>query len=260
MEQTLKNQTAIITGGAGGLGGAFAKALAAQGANVVLADIDAGRLAQNAAAVNGAGGGRAEAVPCDVTRAEAVQRMVAHAAATFGSLDFLVNNAGGSLGVPKAPIDQVDEQDWDRVVDLNLKGTFLCTRAAAAHMKKAGRGKIVNLSSITARIGGQLTPVQYVSAKGAVIAFTRHVAQELGPFGINVNAVAPGIVLSGERLEKMWYERKTDQERRDYLNQVPLRRLGTPDEIARAVVFLCSPAADLITGVTLDINGGLFSA
>jgi len=259
MDMRFNNQTAIITGGAGGLGGAFASALAAEGGNVLLADIDAERLAENAAAINAAGGGRAETAICDVTRADAVLDTVSRAIECFGSLDILINNAGGSLGAPKVPIDQVDEQDWDRVVDLNLKGTFLCTRAAAAPMKKAGRGKIVNLSSITARVGGQLTPVQYVSAKGAIIAFTRHVAQELGPLGINVNAVAPGIVLSGERLEKMWYERKTEQERQDYLGQVPLRRLGTPEEIARAVLFLCSPAADLITGVTLDINGGLFS-
>jgi NAD(P)-dependent dehydrogenase (short-subunit alcohol dehydrogenase family) len=251
-------QTAIITGGAGGLGRAFGSAFAAEGANVLLADIDADRLAQGAADINAAGG-RAETVLCDVTRSEAVRATMARAVELFGSLDILINNAGGSMGVSKAPIDQVDEQDWDRVVELNLKGTFLCTRAAAAHMKAAGRGKIVNLSSITARVGGQLTPVQYVSAKGAIIAFTRHVAQELGPHGINVNAVAPGIVLSGERLEKMWYERKTAQERQNYLGQVPLRRLGTPEEIARAVLFLCSSAADMITGITLDINGGLFS-
>ena len=253
------NQSVVITGGAGGLGRAFALAFAAEGAGVVLADIDANRLADNAAEINAANGGRCETALCDVTRPDEVAAMVSRAMACFGSVDILINNAGGSLGVPKVPIDQVEEQDWDRVVNLNLKGTFLCTRAVAAHMKKAGKGKIVNLSSITARVGGQLTPVQYVSAKGGVIAFTRHVAQELGPYGINVNAVAPGIVLSGERLEKMWYERKTEQERRDYLGQVPLRRLGTPDEIAQAVLFLCSSAADLITGVTLDINGGLFS-
>lgn len=259
MDMRFRKQTAIITGGAGGLGRAFGSALAAEGANVLLADIDAGRLARNAAEINAAGCGRAEFMLCDVTRSAAVQATVARALELFGSLDILINNAGGSMGVPKAPIDQVDERDWDRVVELNLKGTFLCTRSAVAPMKAAGHGKIVNLSSITARVGGQLTPVQYVSAKGAIIAFTRHVAQELGPCGINVNAVAPGIVLSGERLEKMWYERKTEQERQNYLGQVPLRRLGTPEEIARAVLFLCSSDADMITGITLDINGGLFS-
>ncbi len=252
-------KTVVITGGAGGLGRAFGLGFAAEGGSVVLADIDADRLTRNAAEIKAVNGGRCETALCDVTRANEVEAMVSHAMACFGSVDILINNAGGSLGVPKVPIDQVDEHDWDRVMDLNLKGTFLCTRAVAGHMKKAGKGKIVNLSSITARVGGQLTPVQYVSAKGGVIAFTRQVAQELGPSGINVNAVAPGIVLSGERLEKMWYERKTEEERSDYLSQVPLRRLGSPEEIAEAVLFLCSSAADLITGVTLDINGGLFS-
>lgn len=141
------------------------------------------------------------------------------------------------MGVPKDAIDQVKEEDWDKVVNLNLKGTFLCTRSAAGYMKKAGYGKIVNLSSITARLGGQLTPVQYVSAKGAVIAFTRHVAQELGPFGINVNAVAPGVVLTGERLEKMWYGRKSEDERQAYVSQLPLRRLGSPRRSPRRCCF-----------------------
>ncbi|WP_054033049.1 SDR family NAD(P)-dependent oxidoreductase [Desulfatitalea tepidiphila] len=250
----------VITGGAGGLGRAFALGFAQEGGNILIADINEERLAQNASEINAVGGGRCETAICDVTQPQEVEATISRSIACFGSIDILINNAGGSLGVPKVPIDQVDEQDWDRVVNLNLKGTFLCTRAAAGHMKKAGRGKIVNLSSITARVGGQLTPVHYVSAKGAIIAFTRHVAQELGPHGINVNAVAPGIVLSGERLEKMWYERKTEQERSDYLKQVPLRRLGSPEEIAQAVLYLSSPAADLITGVTLDINGGLFSA
>ncbi|MBU2516129.1 MAG: SDR family oxidoreductase [Proteobacteria bacterium] len=255
-----QGRCAVVTGGGGGFGKAFAEALAAEGCNVVLADVNQDRLEQNAAAINQAGGGKALAVVCDVTSGEAVQAMAAQAVDSFGSLDILINNAGGSMGVPRDTIDQVKEDDWDRVVDLNFKGAFLCTRAAAGYMKKAGYGKIVNLSSITARMGGQLTPVQYVSAKGAVISFTRHVAQELGPFGINVNAVAPGIVLTGERLEKMWYGRKSEQQRQDYLDQIPLRRLGTPREISDAVLYLCSDQASFITGVTLDVNGGMFSA
>ena len=251
---------AVVTGGGGGFGKAFGAALAAEGCNVVLADVNQQALAKNEAEINQAGGGKALAVLCDVTNGEAVQAMAAQAVESFGSLDILINNAGGSMGVPRDTIDQVREEDWDKVVSLNLKGTFLCTKAAAGYMKKAGYGKIVNLSSITARMGGQLTPVQYVSAKGAIISFTRHVAQELGPFGINVNAVAPGIVLTGERLEKMWYGRKSETERQSYVSQVPLRRLGSPQEIAEAVLYLCSDQAGIITGVTLDVNGGMFSA
>lgn len=254
-----QGRCAVVTGGGGGFGKAFGAALAAEGCNVVLADVSEQGLEQNAAVINRAGGGEALAVVCDVTSGRAVQAMAAQAVERFGSLDILINNAGGSMGVPRDPIDQVKEEDWDRVVSLNLKGTFLCTKVAAGFMKKAGYGKMVNLSSITARLGGQLTPVQYVSAKGAIISFTRHVAQELGPFGINVNAVAPGIVLTGERLEKMWYGRKSEDERQAYVDQVPLRRLGAPQEIAEAVLYLCSDQAAFITGVTLDINGGMFS-
>lgn len=254
-----KDKCAIVTGGGGGLGTSFAGALAAEGANVVLADVKPELAKANAEAINQRDGGRALAVACDVSQADSVQALVEAAMERFGSLDILINNAGGSLGVPQKPIDQVGEADWDLVIAVNLKGTFLCTRAAATYMKKTGSGKIVNLSSITARIGGQLTPVQYVSAKGAIISFTRHVAQELGPFGINVYAVAPGVVLT-PRLDKMWHERKSEQERRDYLENVPLRRLGTPREITDAVLFLCSEQAAFITGVTLDINGGMYSA
>ncbi|BEQ13752.1 SDR family NAD(P)-dependent oxidoreductase [Desulfoferula mesophila] len=255
-----EGRCAVVTGGGGGFGKAFGAALAAEGCNVVLADVYEAGLEANAELINQAEPGRALGVRCDVTSGEAVAAMTAQAVESFGSLDILINNAGGSMGVPKDAIDQVKEEDWDKVVNLNLKGTFLCTRSAAGYMKKAGYGKIVNLSSITARLGGQLTPVQYVSAKGAVIAFTRHVAQELGPFGINVNAVAPGVVLTGERLEKMWYGRKSEDERQAYVSQLPLRRLGSPQEIAEAVLFLCSDQASFITGVTLDINGGMFSA
>jgi 3-oxoacyl-[acyl-carrier protein] reductase len=120
-------------------------------------------------------------------------------------------------------------------------------------------GKIVNVSSIAARIGGDLTPVQYTSSKGAIITFTRHVAQELGPYGIHVNAVAPGQILSGPRVERMWYERKTEEERRNYIGKIPLRRLGEIYEVTNTVLFLCSEDSNYITGMRLDVNGGLFS-
>ena len=184
--------------------------------------------------------------------------MVQQIMEAYGRIDILINNAGGSMGVPKAPIDEILEDDWDRVVNLNMKGTFLCTKAVVPIMKRQKSGKIVNLSSITARIGGELTPVQYVCSKGAISTFTRHVAQELGPFGINVNAIAPGITLT-QRLEGMWTQRKTEEERNAYLARIPLGRLGTVDEMTKAVVFLCSSDADYITGITLDVNGGMFS-
>ena len=253
------DKCAVVTGGGGGFGRSFGMALASEGCKVVLADVNQAALDKNVEEIAGLGRAEALGVYCDVTRADSVEKLFKTASERFGTPDILINNAGGSLGVPRDTIDQVTEKDWDLVVGVNLKGTFLCTRAASGLMKKAGSGKIVNLSSITARAGGQLTPVQYVSAKGAIISFTRHVAQELGPFGVNVNAVAPGLVLT-PRLEGMWNERKTEQERQDYLKAIPLRRLGTPEDITEAVLFLCSGQAEYITGLTLDINGGSFSA
>jgi NAD(P)-dependent dehydrogenase (short-subunit alcohol dehydrogenase family) len=250
-------KAAIVTGGAKGLGKSFATALASRGCAILIADVDEEELAKTMKEIMNAGG-KCICRKVDVTRSGDVAAMVQQVVQTYGRLDILINNAGGSMGAPKVPIDEILEEDWDRVVELNMKGTFLCTKAAVPSMKKQSSGKIVNLSSITARIGGELTPVQYVCSKGAISTFTRHVAQELGPFGINVNAIAPGITLT-QRLEGMWTQRKTEEERNAYLAKIPLGRLGTVDEMTKAVVFLCSSDADYITGITLDVNGGMFS-
>ncbi|MCE5265032.1 MAG: SDR family oxidoreductase [Deltaproteobacteria bacterium] len=250
-------KTAIVTGGAKGLGRSFAMALSSRGCAVLIADVDEEGLTKTSKEIVNAGG-TCICGKVDVTRSADTVAMVQQVLEAYGRVDLLINNAGGSMGVPKVPIEEILEEDWDRVVNLNLKGTFLCTKAAVPVMKKQKSGKIVNLSSITARIGGELTPVQYVSSKGAISTFTRHVAQELGPFGINVNAIAPGITLT-QRLEGMWAQRKTEEERNAYLARIPLGRLGTVEEMTNAVLFLCSPDADYITGLTLDVNGGMFS-
>ena len=250
-------KAAIVTGGAKGLGRSFAMALARHDCAVLIADVDEEELRKTGKEIVKAGG-RCIFQKADITRSRDVAAMVQQIMEAYGRIDILINNAGGSMGVPKAPIDEILEDDWDRVVNLNMKGTFLCTKAVVPIMKRQKSGKIVNLSSITARIGGELTPVQYVCSKGAISTFTRHVAQELGPFGINVNAIAPGITLT-QRLEGMWTQRKTEEERNAYLARIPLGRLGTVDEMTKAVVFLCSSDADYITGITLDVNGGMFS-
>lgn len=253
-----QGRSAIVTGGAKGLGRSFAMGLGERGCSVLIADLDEETLPKTCEEIS-LSGGRCVFHVADVTRKEDAVGIVEQCVKEFRKVDILINNAGGSIGVPRASIDQIEEQDWDRVVKLNFKGTFLCTQAAARYMKKDRYGKIVNLSSVTARIGGELTPVQYVASKGAISTFTRHVAQELGPEGICVNAVAPGIILSGPRLEKMWYGRKTEEEREQYLQRIPLRRLGTMSEVTNAVLFLCSDLSNYITGITLDVNGGLFS-
>ena len=255
-----EHQTAVVTGGAGGFGAAHGQALAQEGARVVLADVDKARVEATAARINQElGQDLVLAQLCDVTRADQVDRLMEAALERFGSLDILINNAGGSLGTPKAEVDQVEEDDWDLVLGVNLKGAFLCTRAASRVMKKAGRGRIVNTSSVAARMGGRITSVHYVAAKGGVMAFTRQAALELGPFGITVNAVAPAVVLTGERLQKLWQENRTEEQRQAHLENIPLRRLATVQEVTRAVLFLCSDDASYINGTTLDINGGIFS-
>lgn len=251
-------KTAIVTGGAKGLGKSFAMALSSRGCAVLIADVDEEELTKTSKEIVNAGG-RCIFRKADVIRSGDVTATVQQTVDQYGRIDILINNAGGSIGVPKVPIEEILEEDWDRVVDLNMKGTFLCTKAVVPIMKRQKSGKIVNLSSITARIGGVLTPVQYVCSKGAISTFTRHVAQELGPFGINVNAIAPGITLT-QRLEGMWAQRKTEEERNAYLARIPLGRLGTVEEMTHAVLFLCSPDSDYITGLTLDVNGGMFSA
>jgi len=254
-----KDKAAIVTGGANGLGRDFAVSLATEGCHVLVADFDETAGEKTVDEICKKTGVKCIFQKTDVTNKREVMQMIERATEEFGTIDILINNAGGSMGVPRVPIDQIEEEDWDKVVSLNFKGAFLCTQAAALFMKKQQRGKIVNLSSITARIGGELTPVQYVASKGAVSTFTRHVAQELGPYGINVNAVAPGIIMSGPRLQKMWDERKSGTEKKAYLEKIPLRRLGKISEITGAVLFLCSEESNYITGITLDVNGGLFS-
>ncbi|MFZ5868129.1 MAG: SDR family NAD(P)-dependent oxidoreductase [Thermodesulfobacteriota bacterium] len=253
-----QGKAAIVTGGAKGLGKSFAASLAAEGCSVLIADFDEASGEATAEEIRGRGPA-CVFQKTDVTVKAQVTRMAEKALEAFGKIDILINDAGGSMGVPRAPIDQVEEADWDRVVALNMKGTFLCTQAVVPSMKSKRTGKIVNLSSVTARIGGELTPVQYVASKGAISTFTRHVAQELGPYGIYVNAVAPGIILSGPRLEKMWYERKTEEEREQYVQRIPLRRLGEISEVTDVVLFLCSEQSNYVSGLTLDVNGGLFS-
>lgn len=253
------NKTAVITGGASGFGKAFALAFAGEGSNVVLADVDRTAMERTAAELEKMRPGCAAWRTCDVVDASQVDQTMQYALDKFGTLDILVNNAGGGLGVPKATVDQVEEAHWDRVVDINLKGTFLCTRSACRHMKNAGYGKMVNLASIAARMGGKISSVHYVAAKGAIMALTRQVALEMGSYGINVNAIAPSLVLTGERVQNLWHTHKTEEQRQAFLDSVPLGRLASMEDVAQVVLFLCSDQAGYLTGLTVDVNGGLFS-
>jgi NAD(P)-dependent dehydrogenase (short-subunit alcohol dehydrogenase family) len=249
---------AIVTGGNRGLGRCFAQGLAAEGCRVMIAGRTAADLAEAAQGINDAGG-ECLYQQTDITSPQDVTALVERTVSELGGVDILINNAGGSMGVPKTAIEELEEDDWDKVVELNLKAVFICCKAVAPLMKAQGHGKIVNLSSMAARIGGTLTPLQYTSSKGALLTFTRHLAQELGPYGINVNSAAPGIVLSGPRVQGMWDQRLSERAKKNHLGRIPLGRLATPVEIAGPVLFLCSEEAAYVTGINLDINGGFFS-
>lgn len=243
----LANRVAIVTGASGGIGSQIAKTLAEAGATVVV------NYARNQAAAAAlveeveAAGGRALAVQADISTAEGAEALVDAAIKTFGKVDILVNNAGITRD---GLLMRMKEADWDAVLQTNLKGVFLCTKAVTRPMLKARSGRIINIGSVSGLLG---TPGQanYAAAKAGVIGFTRSVANELGSRGITANCVVPGAIDAG-----MLHE-LTAEQREEYLKQIPLERFGTPEDVAAAVLFLAGPGASYITGQTLAVDGGL---
>jgi len=241
----LKDKVAAVTGGGQGIGRAIALALGREGANVVVADLDLEAAGQAVREIE-AGEGRALAVRADVTRPADAAAIVQAAVEAFGRLDILVNNAGI---YPSADIVDIDAAQWDLVLAVNLKGTFLCSQAAVRRMIDQGQGTIVNVASVDAktRTTGN---AHYAAAKAGVISFTRTLACEMAPHGIRVNAVAPGWIAT-ETLKA-----KSDRWKRA-IEEIPVGRLGTPEDVAEAVLFLVSDVAGYITGEVLDVNGGM---
>ncbi len=250
----LKDKVCLVTGSSKGLGRAMALAFAREGARVAINGRNEADLETTAAQIRGLG---AEVLiaKADVARKEEVDSMVEKVVATFGRIDVLVNNAGGGAGTHRV-FSEVTEADWDLVVNTNLKGAFLCCQAVVPHMRRQGGGRIVNISSHAGRSWARLAGVQYTCAKAGVQGLTRHLAVELAPDGIRVNAVAPGIVFS-DRVRKV-YESRSEEERRLMLAGTPLGRMANPEEIAEAVLFLASDRASYITGATIDVNGGTY--
>jgi len=245
MEINLEGKTALVTGGAAGIGRACAQLLAEAGARVAVADINLEGARETVASLDGG-----LAVYCDLASPEQVSAMCKTVLSTCGGVDILVNNAGiiswkKGIGAPS-----LDE--WTRVLDVNLRGTFLVCRELADHMKERRSGKIINFSSMCARVGGIEVGIDYAVSKSGLIGFTRSLAKEMGPFGVNVNAIAPGFTLS-EPVRKH-LEGKEEQ----YIAQIPLRRLGQPMDVAKVVLFLASSLSDYLTGLTIDINGGMY--
>jgi 3-oxoacyl-[acyl-carrier protein] reductase len=241
----LKDKVAIVTGGGIGLGRAYCKALAAEGARVVVADIahDAARAV--AKEVDGL------AVHVDVTAADQTAAMAARALEAYGAIDVLVNNAGMYATIAKRPFTQIPLEEWDRCMAVNVKGVFLCCRAVYPQMKKQGRGKIINISSGTV-LGGTPMFLHYVSSKAAVIGLTRALAREVGGDGINVNAITPGLTIADENQRRMLSEEYLAPRRQARA----FKRDQHPEDLVGAVVFLASSASDFITGQTLNVDGG----
>jgi len=239
-------RVAIVTGAARGIGKAIALKLAQSGVNVVVSDIMEDEAKETAKELE-AFGVQALAVKSDVSNAEDVASLIKITVDTFGSLDYLVNNAGitrDNLSM------RMSEADWDLVLDINLKGTFLCAQAASKVMMKQKSGRIVNIASISGILGtaGQ---ANYAASKAGVMALTKTLARELGARNITVNAIAPGFIIT-EMTDKLSEEVKAE-----YLKQIPLRRGGTPEDIANSVEFLISPSAAYITGTTINVSGGM---
>jgi 3-oxoacyl-[acyl-carrier protein] reductase len=243
----LTGKIALVTGGGTGIGRAIALALAGQGAAVAVVYRTSEAAAEGLVAQIVAEGGRATALQGDVTQSEQVDGLVSRVLADWGALDIVVNNAGLTRD---GLLLRMSEADWDAVLDTNLKGAFLMTRAALKPMLKQKRGKIVNITSV---IGLIASPGQanYAAAKAGLIGFTRTVAKEVASRHIQVNAVAPGFVETA-MTQGMSAERKDD-----LLRQIPAGRFGRVEEIADLAAFLCGPASDYITGQTLVIDGGL---
>ncbi len=241
----LTNKIAIVTGSGQGIGRETALVLARHGADVVVADLDI-KAAENVVKEIEKLGRKAIACKVNVGNKNDVNRMVNTAIESFGDLDILVNNAGITRD---AMMHKMTEEQFDQVIQVHMKGTFLCMQEAALHMRKQGKGKIVNISSISGKVGN-MGQVNYAGAKAGIIAMTKVAARESARYQVNVNAIQPGFIDS-DMTRAM-----PEDIRQARINDIPLQRPGKPEDIANAVVFLCSDYSNYITGTTIEVAGG----
>jgi 3-oxoacyl-[acyl-carrier protein] reductase len=243
----LTGKVALVTGAAQGIGKAVALLLARNGADIVVSDINLEKAEETVKEIE-AIGRKAMAIRADVAKSDDVERMVQTIIEKFGQIDILVNNAGITRD---RLILRMTEEDWDVVLNINLKGTFHCTKAVIRHMSKQKRGKIVNIASVVGEMGnaGQ---ANYSASKAGVIGFTKTIAREFAQRRINVNAIAPGYI------ETPMTEALPEKAKEELKRMIPMERLGQPEDVAHAVLFLVSEASSYITGQVLNVNGGIY--
>jgi 3-oxoacyl-[acyl-carrier protein] reductase len=244
----LQNKTAIITGAAQGIGFAIAEALAAQGAKVGIFDINEAK-AEEAAKQLESRGYEAISGAVDVSKVESLRNMVEKTVEVFGYLDILVNNAGIQISTP---ILEVKEEEWDRVMAINLKSVFFGAQQVIPYLKQRPNPRIINISSLAGRMGGYETGMSYTASKGGVISLTYGLARQLAPYGITVNAVCPGTTRTP--IIDQWSEEQIA----NLKAKIPLGKLGEPKNIGSAVAYLASDEAEFITGLLMDVNGGMY--
>jgi NAD(P)-dependent dehydrogenase (short-subunit alcohol dehydrogenase family) len=250
-----KNKVALITAAASGIGRATAEIIGREGGMVIAIDNNAERLDATVNAILDAGGA-AQGYPADALDEGQVNGIVADVAARFGHIDVLVNAVGGStiIADPAATTETLSLADWQALLHFNLTGTFLFIHAVIPVMRGQGGGKIVNLASIAGRGLSEASSSAYAAAKGGIIALTKKLSIELGPYGINVNAIAPATTLT-ERIRPRWEQRPPEARARD-VERTPLRRMGAAADQAKVICFLASSDADFVTGLTIDVTGG----
>ena len=242
----LTERVAVVTGAGRGIGKSITLTLAREGANVVVNDI-AIKMAEEVTNEVKNMGRKSLAIQADVSNSKEVNRMIELTLKEFGRIDILVNNAGVTK---RGSIKDLKEDDWDRVINVNLKGAFNCMKAVVETMKKQRYGKIINISSIAGKIGDLASAPCYGASKAGMICLAKSLARELAPYNINVNVVAPHAIKTD--MSKEWSEEK----KKNIIANIPLGRMGEPEDVAEAVVFLVSDKAKFITGEVLDVNGG----
>jgi len=253
MNDKLKNKNALVTAGAQGIGEAITIELINRGANVAIHYYSSADRATELKVYAESKGCRAVIVQADLTKKEEAETMVQQSVSGLGGLDILINNAG-SL-VARRRLDEIEASFWQKVMDINLTSMMYVTQAAHTHLINSSSSSIVNLASLAGRKGGHAGSLAYSTSKGAILTFTRALASELGPHGIRVNAVAPGLILG----TSFHNTHTTPESAQKTISGIPIQQAGCPEDVARAVAYLASEYDGFITGATLDINGGAYN-